>query len=77
MPAVYEALLANEQEYTQAFSGTEPQLTIDAMEKHFKKRLEIVNRMIESKKIDARMGSLAKSHFESHLEELKALRTQQ
>lgn len=77
-PAVWESILNSELgEYANTFSEIEPQPSIDAMEKHFRKRIEIVNKLVESKKLEAGMARLAKSHFEAHLEELRALRTQQ
>lgn len=77
-PAVWETILASEGEgeTAKALSESEPELSIDAMEKHFNKRIEIVNRLMESKKLDAKIARVAKRHFEAHLEELKALRTQ-
>jgi hypothetical protein len=75
---VWEAILNSELgEYANTFSEVEPQPSVEAMEKHFRKRLEIVNKLLESKKLDAGMAKLARSHFEAHLEELRALRTQQ
>jgi hypothetical protein len=45
------------------------------MARYFKQRISIVNKLVETKKLDAKIGKIVTSHFEAHLKELGALQT--
>jgi hypothetical protein len=53
------------------------ELAVDskAMARYFKQRISIVNKLVETKKLDAKIGKIVTSHFEAHLKELGALQT--
>ena len=75
-PPIWEALIdrVTPIEQLKDIVTTDPRLTPEAMTSYFKKRIVIVNKLVETKKLDARLGKMAVAHFNSHLQELEALR---
>jgi hypothetical protein len=48
-----------------------PQPTVVA--KHLNARIAATKRLVEAKKLDAKIGAVAINHFQAHLKELEAL----
>lgn len=47
-----------------------------AVANHLKERIAIVKQLVDSKKLDAGLGKIAITHFETHLKEIDAIQAQ-
>lgn len=57
----------------QELISNEPILSKASMTKYFNSRIKITKNLIGEKKLDAKIGEMAITHFEEHLNELQDL----
>ncbi len=80
LPAAWEAVINNGiNEMAREFPSPPPWMKENPIplpwmiEKHMKDRINLVEKLVEAEKLDPKIGDIAKKHFETHLNELKAI----
>ncbi len=77
-PAVWEAVINNGiDKMANPIVAQNPDPVPWMIEKHMKDRIGLVDKLVETKKLDPKIGDVAKRHFETHLNELKTIQAKQ
>jgi hypothetical protein len=77
-PPIWEVVLdrgIDEMANEIAAMGPRPEPWVIA--KHMKDRIDLVEKLVDTEKLDPKIGDIAKRHFETHLNEIKAIQTKQ
>lgn len=76
LPPIWEIVLNRnvDIELAKNITATVPDTAPAMIEKHLNERIRIVKTLIDTKKLDSRIGKVAIDHFQAHLEELKGIR---
>ncbi len=76
LPPIWEIFLALNitPDQLKDIVNSDTRLAPEATATYFKKRITVLNNLIKTGKIDAKIGKIATDHFNTHLQELEALR---